>query len=171
MRDRALPSAARVELGFGRIQGVAAALAHKVSLGGVELIVFASSRGFGSLLAQHLERGLVEFFRPLGIALLDARNHHDLRSSTERACADAGRDIDTLRSESLAGGETSRDYEGAGNRSSHIKSGDDESGGSSLLTWLLRLMGIAVDSIRVSQQKWQRKINNQKSRKQSQSQC
>ena len=91
-----------------------------MSLGGIELIVLSSSRGLGALLAQHLERGLIEFLGPIGIALLDARNHHDLRGSTERAGADAGRDGDALGGEGLTSGDTSRDYEGAGDRSSHL---------------------------------------------------
>ena len=93
-----VPSAAGVELGLGRVQGVAATLADEVTL----------------------ERGLIKFLGPLGIALLDARNHHDLRGSTERAGADAGRDGDALGGEGLTSGDTSRDYEGAGDRSSHL---------------------------------------------------
>ena len=115
-----VPSAAGVELGLGRVQGVTAALADEVPLGGIELVVLSSSRGLGALLAQHLERGLIKFLGPLGIALLDARNHHDLRGSTERAGADAGRDGDALGGEGLTSGDTSRDYEGAGDRSSHL---------------------------------------------------
>ena len=117
-----VPSAARVELGLGRVQRVTAALADEVPLSGIELVVLPSSRGLGALLAQHLERGLIEFLGPLGIALLDARNHHDLRGSTEGAGADAGRDGDALGGEGLTSGETNRDYEGAGDRSSHLRS-------------------------------------------------
>ena len=116
-----VPSAARVELGLGRVQRVTAALADEVPLSGIELVVLPSSRGLGALLAQHLERGLIEFLGPIGIALLDARNHHDLRGSTERAGADAGRG-DALGGDDLTSGETSRDYEGAGDRSSHLRS-------------------------------------------------
>ena len=69
------PSAAGVELRLGRVQGVAATLADEVTLGRVELVVLAGPSGLSSLLAENLERELVELLLPLSLALLHAGDH------------------------------------------------------------------------------------------------
>ena len=101
------PSAAGVELGLGRVQGVAATLADEVTLSRVELVVLAGSSGLSSLLAENLERELVELLLPLSLALLHAGHHHDSRTAAEGARADRVRSADPLGRESAAGGELS----------------------------------------------------------------
>lgn len=101
------PSAAGVELRLGRVQGVAATLADEVTLSRVELVVLAGSSGLRSLLAENLERELVELLLPLSLALLHAGHHHDSRTAAEGARADRVRSADPLGRESAAGGELS----------------------------------------------------------------